>query len=322
MSRATDPSGGRARTSSWAWRRRGGSPTFPVNKDSSEKKRDTMSTVYLNGEYLPKDRATISVDDRGFLLSDGLYEVTPAYRGRLFRMDQHMRRLQHGLDGLQIEFDSAELPEMHARLIAENALDTEDVAIVYLQITRGVAPRTHHFPPAGTRPTVYAFAQAYHRPDAARWERGYEAITVPDQRWARVDIKSIGLLPNVLAQQAAVEAGVEDALLVSDGVALEGSHNNVFAVFDGVVTTHPATHQILHGIVREYVIELAREQGILVEERPVLLEEMRGADEIFFTGTTTEVRPTVRLDGEPVGNGIVGPVAKALYEAFRAGTRA
>ena len=281
-----------------------------------------MSTVYLNGEFLPKDRATISVDDRGFLLSDGIYEVTPAYRGRLFRIEQHMRRLRHGLDALRIEYDSAGLPEMHADLIAANSLDTEDVAIVYLQITRGAAPRTHHFPPEGTPPTVYAFAQAYHRPASARWARGYEAVTVPDDRWARVDIKSIGLLPNVLAQQAAAEAGVADALLVKDGVALEGSHNNLFAVFDGVVTTHPATHQILHGVTRAYVIELAKGQGLPVEERPVTLEEIRAADEIFFTGTTTEVRPTVRLDDQPVGSGKVGPVARALYEAFQAGTQA
>ena len=281
-----------------------------------------MSTVYLNGEFLPKDRATISVDDRGFLLSDGIYEVTPAYRGRLFRIEQHMRRLRHGLDALRIEYDSAALPEMHADLIAANSLDTEDVAIVYLQITRGAAPRTHHFPPEGTPPTVYAFAQAYHRPESARWEQGYEAVTVPDDRWARVDIKSIGLLPNVLAQQAAAEAGVADALLVKDGVALEGSHNNLFAVFDGVVTTHPATHQILHGVTRAYVIELAKGQGLPVEERLVPLEEIRAADEIFFTGTTTEVRPTVRLDDQPVGSGKVGPVARALYEAFQAGTQA
>ena len=281
-----------------------------------------MSTVYLNGEFLPKDRATISVDDRGFLLSDGIYEVTPAYRGRLFRIEQHMRRLRHGLDALRIEYDSEGLPEMHADLIAANSLDTEDVAIVYLQITRGAAPRTHHFPPEGTPSTVYAFAQAYHRPASARWERGYEAVTVPDDRWARVDIKSIGLLPNVLAQQAAAEAGVADALLVKDGVALEGSHNNLFAVFDGVVTTHPATHQILHGVTRAYVIELAKGQGLPVEERPVPLEEIRAADEIFFTGTTTEVRPTVRLDDQPVGSGKVGPVARALYEAFQAGTQA
>ena len=280
-----------------------------------------MSTAYLNGEYLSRDRATISVDDRGFLLSDGIYEVTPAYQGRLFRIEQHMRRLRHGLDALRIDFDPVGLPEVHARLIADNALDAEDVAIVYLQITRGVAPRTHHFPPEGTRPTVYAFAEAYHRPESARWERGYEAITVPDDRWARVDIKSIGLLPNVLAQQAAVDAGVADALLVRDGVALEGSHNNVFAVLDGVLTTHPATQRILHGVAREYVIELARALDLPVEERPVLLEEMRGADEIFFTGTTTEVRPTVRLDGKPVGDGTVGPIASALYDAFVEGTR-
>jgi len=280
-----------------------------------------MNTVYLNGEYLPKDRATISVDDRGFLLSDGTYEVTPAYRGRLFRLAQHMGRLQNGLDELGINFDSTGLPEMHERLIATNGLDSDDVAIVYLQITRGSAPRTHHFPPAGTTPTVYAFAQTYVRPELDRWKLGYSAITVPDQRWARVDIKAIGLLPNVLAQQAAVKAGVEDALLVKAGVALEGSHNNVFAVFDGVVTTHPATHQILHGVTRAYVIELARELGFPVEERPVLLDNMRHADEIFFTGTTTEVRPTVRLDDQPIGDGKVGPVAKALYDAFLAGTR-
>ena len=278
-----------------------------------------MSTVYLNGEYLPKEQATVSVDDRGFLLSDGLYEVTPAYRGRLFRLVQHMGRLRHGLDALRISYDTAGLPEMHLRLLTENGLEDEDVSIVYLQITRGVAPRTHHFPPEGTPPTVYAFAKAFHRPDPERWEQGYSAITVPDRRWARVDLKTIGLLPNVLAQQAAVDAGAADALLVKDGVTLEGSHNNVFGVFDGVVTTHPATHEILHGVGRGFVMELARGMGMTVVERAIPVEEMRGADEIFFAGTTTEVRPTVELDGRPVGDGTVGPVAKALYEAFKVG---
>ena len=259
-----------------------------------------MSTVYLNGEYVCKERATISVDDRGFLLSDGLYEVTPAYKGRLFRFEQHMGRLRHGLDALRITYDTAGLPEMHQRLLAENDLEGEDVSIVYLQITRGVAPRTHHFPPEGTLPTVYAFAKAFHRPDQERWEQGYSAITVPDRRWARVDLKTI-------------------ALLVKDGVALEGSHNNVFGVFDGVVTTHPATHEILRGVGRGFVMELARGMGMTVVERAIPVEEMRGADEIFFTGTTTEVRPTVELDGRPVGDGTVGPVARALYEAFKAG---
>jgi D-alanine transaminase len=278
-----------------------------------------MSTVYLNGAYLPKEQATVSVDDRGFLLSDGLYEVTPAYKGRLFRFDQHMERLRHGLDALRINYDTAALQEMHLHLLAENGLEDEDVSIVYMQITRGVAPRTHYFPPEGTVPTVYAFANAFVRPDPERWEQGYSAITVPDRRWARADLKTIGLLPNVLSQQAAVDAGAADALQVKDGVAIEGSHNNVFGVFDGAVTTHPATHEILHGVGRGFVMELARGLGMPVVERAIPLEEMRGADEIFFTGTTTEVRPTVELDGQPVGDGNVGPVAKALYEAFKDG---
>ncbi len=132
-----------------------------------------MSTVYLNGEYLPKEQAKVSVDDRGFLLSDGLYEVTPAYEGRLFRFDEHMGRLRHGLDALRISYDTTGLKEMHLRLLAENGLEGEEVSIVYMQITRGVAPRTHYFPPEGTVPTVYAFANAYNRPDQARWEQGY-----------------------------------------------------------------------------------------------------------------------------------------------------
>ena len=278
-----------------------------------------MSTIYLNGAYLSKERAAISVDDRGFLLADGLYEVTPAYRGRLFRFGQHMERLARGLAVLRIDCNLTGLLEVHRRLLTENGLEEQEVAVVYVQITRGVAPRTHHFPPEGTLPTVYASAKAFHRPDPGRWEQGFSAVTVPDRRWARVDLKAIGLLPNVLAQQAAVDAGATDALLVKDGVAIEGSHNNVFGVFDGVVTTHPATHEILHGIGRGFVIELAREIGIQVVERAIPVEEMRQADEIFFTGTTTEVRPTVKLDGQPVGDGTVGPVARALYQAFQAG---
>ncbi|RMH23458.1 MAG: hypothetical protein D6701_00255 [Gemmatimonadetes bacterium] len=281
-----------------------------------------MATVFLNGNYLPADEAKVSVNDRGFLLADGVYEVTPAYRGRLFRLERHLARLRRGLAALRIERAVDDLPAMHERLLAENGLADAEMAIVYLQITRGVAPRTHQFPAGPVEPTVYAFAKAFQRPDDERWGRGFSARTVPDQRWGRVDIKSIALLPNVLAQQAAVEAGADVALLVRDGIAIEGAHANVFGVFDGVVCTHPASHQILHGISREYVLELAREAGIGVEERPIPLDEMRRADEIFFTGTTTEVYPIVRLDEAPVGKGVVGPVARRLREAFIAGTLA
>jgi len=187
---------------------------------------------------------------------------------------------------------------------------------VYLQVTRGVAPRGHAFPTDPVPPTVYAFARSFQRPDDERWEEGYTAITVPDRRWARVDIKTIALLPNCLAQQAAADAGADDAVLVKDGMALEGSHNNLFAVFGGVLTTHPATHEILHGITRELVIELAGSRGIPFRERAMPIAEVRRADEVFFTGTTVEVRPTVRVDGRPVGEGRVGPVARAIREAF------
>ncbi len=275
--------------------------------------------VYLDGAYLPKAEARVSVDDRGFLLADGVYEVTPAYRGSFFRLDRHMDRLARGLRELRIDFDLDPVPEIHGRLLEENGLTGDEVSIVYLQVTRGVAPRTHAFPPGPVAPTVYAFAGVYGRPSRERWERGYRAITVPDRRWGRVDIKSIALLPNVLAQQAAVDAGVKDALLVRDGIALEGSHNNVCFVFDGTVVTHPPTHEILHGVTREYVLELAREEGIPVEERAVQVEEIHAADEIFFTGTTTEVRPCVEVDGRPVADGSVGPVTRRLFGAFLEG---
>lgn len=282
-----------------------------------------MSTVHLNGRYLPKERAAVSVDDRGFLFGDGVYEVTPAYRGALFRRKQHLARLRRGLGELRIEFDVAGLPEMHERLLADNGLTDAEVAIVYVQVTRGVAPRTHAFPTGAatdTPATVYAFAKEYRRPSPERWEKGFEAITVPDRRWARVDIKTVNLLPNCLAQQAAVDAGVDDAILVRDGVAIEGSHSNFFAVVDGAVVTHPVSNLILPGITREFVLELCDELGIPVELRALQVEELERAGEAFFTGTTTEVKPTVRIDGRPVGPGVPGPVTRRLSEAFVAAT--
>lgn len=275
-----------------------------------------MSIVYLNGAFVDAAEARIPVEDRGFLFADGIYEVTPAYRGRFFLMDRHRDRLLKGLCELRIDADTSGLADVHDRLLRENGLADEEVAYVYLQITRGVAPRTHAFPKSPVAPTVYAFAKAYRRPDREVWDRGFEAVTVPDRRWARVDIKTIALLPNVLAQQAAAEAGVADALLVRDGIALEGAHNNFFAVFGETVVTHPKSNVILHGITRGYVVEMARELGLDVQERPIQVEELARADEAFFTGTTTEVRPTVRIDGRPVGKGSVGPVTRRLFDAF------
>ncbi len=278
-----------------------------------------MDTVYLNGEYLPRDRARVAADDRGFLLSDGIYEVTPAYGGRFFRADRHLARMARGLAALRIDYDIGRLPAVGRRLLELNGLADADFSYVYVQVTRGAAPRTHHFPPDAVRPTVYAYARPHRRPAPSTWARGYRAVTAPDRRWARVDIKSVALLPNVLAMQAAVDAGVDDVILVRDGIAIEGAHSNFFAVRDRVLTTHPATHQILHGVTREYVLELAEELGMEVELRPLQAEELAVASEAFLTGTTTEVRPIVEIDGRAVGDGSVGPVAKRLSEAFRKG---
>lgn len=280
------------------------------------------TTVYLNGSLVPRDQAMVSVDDRGFLFGDGIYEVTPAYGGAFFRLDSHFDRMRRGLAALRIDFDPGQLADVHASLLAANGLERAPLSYVYVQVTRGVAPRAHAFPTTPVRPTVYAFAREFARPAREVWEKGFAAVTVPDRRWARADIKSIALLPNCLALQAAVEAGATDALLVRDGVAIEGAHNNFFAVVDGVVTTHPATNQILHGIAREFVLELARDLHLPVEERPIQIEELARAQEAFFTGTTTEVRPTVKVDGRPIGDGRVGPVARRLFEAYVAGAGA
>jgi len=276
-----------------------------------------MSIVYLNGAFLPKDEAHISPDDRGFLLADGVYEVTPFYRGVPFALEGHVERLARGLAWMRIEYDVTPLEGIHRRLIAENGLQDAPTSLVYLQITRGAAPRTHYFPKEPVAPTVYAYAKAWDRPSPERWERGFSAASVPDRRWSRVDVKTIGLLPNALAFQDALEAGADDALLVRDGVAIEGAHMNFWAVFDGVAVTHPRTNHILPGITRGVVLEVASDNGIPVQERPIQVEELKHADELFFTGTTGEVRPCVQLDGRAVADGTVGPVTRALAAGFR-----
>jgi len=275
-----------------------------------------MSTVYLDGAYVPKDDAKVSVDDRGFLFGDGVYEVAPCYGGVPFLLDRHLDRLRSGLGWMRIDFDVAGLEDVFRTLLAENDLTGAETSLVYTQVTRGVAPRAHPFPSEPVEPTVYAFAKAWTRPGPGRWEQGFRAITVPDLRWARVNVKTIALLPNVLAYQAGVEAGVDDVIQVRDGIALEGAHNNLFAVLDGTLVTHPLTNVVLPGVTRGLVLELARRNGIPVEERPIAVEELPTADELFFTGTTSEIKPTVEVDGRPVGAGRIGPVTKVLHEAF------
>jgi D-alanine transaminase len=273
--------------------------------------------VFLDGRYVPRRDALVSIEDRAFLFGDGVYEVTRAVRGALVEPERHLRRLERGLSALALPYsasDAAGLIDVSYRLLAECEL-TGGEALVYWQVTRGVAARSHQFPAAGTTPTVYASASPFTPPHDRRGT-GVSAITLPDQRWARCDLKTVNLLPNVLAKQAAVAAGAFEAILVRDGAVTEGSTTNVWGVVDGVVRTAPRTNYILPGVTREVVLELARERGVPVREEPIFAADLAQLDEIFLTGTTNDVMPVTTLDGAPVGTGRAGPVAAQLYAAL------
>lgn len=274
-----------------------------------------MTLVYFDGSVVDKDSVRISPDDRGFLLADGVYEVVRSYAGRLFRLDAHVARLATGLEAVRIGgIDSAALADVIRELLRVNQLGDAH-ATVYLQVTRGAAPRIHAFPDPAPPPTVYAEARALvSRGDPAR---GVAVITVPDVRWARCDIKSIALLPNVLANQRAREAGAMEAIFVRDGYALEGTASSLFAVLDGEVRTAPRSNYILHGITRQVVLDLCARDGMAVRELPVRDDELALARELFLAGTTVEVMPIVRRDGAPVGDGRPGPITQRLQELFR-----
>jgi D-alanine transaminase len=272
--------------------------------------------VYLNGEFLPSGEARISPDDRGFVFGDGVYEVTRAVRGQPFAAEAHWKRLETGLRelGIRTSLDSGRILEIYLRLLSENALEDGE-ATIYLQVTRGRAPRAHAFPPATIQPTVYAFASRFSPPIEQR-RAGVNAITYPDIRWSRCDIKTVNLLPNVLAKQKAVEMGGWEAVLVRDGVLIEGSSSNLFGVIDGELRTYPRTNYILPGITRQVVLELAAELGIPAREAPIFVGEMGRLEELFLTGTATDVQGIVTLDGYRVGDGVVGPITKALWEGL------
>ena len=270
--------------------------------------------VYFNGAFVPKHEVRLSPDDRGFLFGDGVYEVARTYGGRLFALPRHLARLRYSLDQLYIKgVDISTLETTFRRLLDENDLGAKD-GIVYLQVTRGVAPRTHAFPTPTPAPTVYGYAA----PIVPRFsaQRGVATITVPDTRWARCDIKSISLLASCLANQQAAEAGVFEAVLVRDGAVTEGSHTSFFAVIDGEVRTAPLTNYVLPGITRGLVLELCAANGIPARETPVFAHQLAGAEELFLAGTTTEVLSIVQMDGRPVSGGRPGPLANRIRELF------
>ena len=269
--------------------------------------------VYLNGEYLPREQARISPEDRGFLFADAIYEVVRFWRGKGYHLDHHIERMRDGLTAIRIDVDPDFYREVSARLLQENGLAGGD-AIVYAQISRGAAPRTHAFPPAGTNPTIFAFARPA---DPEPPPGGGKAILVPDERWGRCDIKTVMLLPNILAAQAAREAGAVDAILTRDGIAWEGTKANLFCVCDGVVRTAPNGHRILPGVTRGAALDAAARLGLTVEERPIPIHDLFTAQEVFLASTTLWTYPLVEIDGKKIGEGKPGPVTLALKEELK-----
>lgn len=283
-----------------------------------------MPSVYLNGEFLPADQATIPVLDRGFLFGDGVYEVIPVYGGHLFRLDQHLRRLDQSCAGIRlpVPMDHAGWRAMLEELVARNGGGDQGV---YLQVTRGVAPVRDHGFPEPTRPTVFAMANPLRPPAPDLAETGVSAITLADTRWVYCHIKAITLLPNVLLRQEALDGGASEAILLRDGEATEGAASNLFVVLDGVLVTPPKSPKLLPGITRDLVLELAAEHGIAQREAIVPAAALRAAEEIWLTSSTKEVMPVTRLDGVAVGDGHPGPRWRqltALYADYKAAVRA
>lgn len=278
-----------------------------------------MTTVYLNGEFIPKERALISVDDRGFVFGDGIYEVVRSIKSELIEWYAHAERMSRGLHAIKIAFgpaDVARLQDVCLRLVRENGLAGGE-ATIYLQVTRGAAPRSHHFPPAGTPPTVYGAATVFTVPKESR-QNGVNGITFPDYRWTRCDLKTVNLLGPVLARQAAAESGAYEAILLRDGVMTEGAATNAFAVIDGVLRTHPLSNLILPGITRAVIMEILAELAIPLSEKAASHADLLRASELFVCGTTTDITPIVFLDGVRVGTGQRGAVTARLQDALSA----
>lgn len=270
--------------------------------------------VYLNGEYLPLADAKVSVLDRGFLFGDGVYEVIPAYKGRLFRLEDHIARLNNSLAGIRLPLahSVAEWEAIFRPLLADDGRDQ----YIYLQITRGWAPKRDHAFPQQTTPTVFAMS-ADIQPFPGRSE-GIEAITLDDTRWQLCDIKAITLLVNILLRQEAVDRGCAEAILVKNGYVIEGAASNVFAVIDGELITPPKGHDILPGITRDVILELAQAHRIPYREDIIALEALQQASEVWVVSSTREIVPVVALDGAAIGDGKPGPLWQRMDQLLQA----
>lgn len=275
-------------------------------------------TIYLNGSFMPITEARVPVLDRGFIFGDGVYEVIPVYSRRAFRLAEHLKRLQHSLDGIMLPnpHSESEWTNILNALIERN--EPED-QYLYLHITRGVARRDHAFPNPPVPPTVFVLSNPLTTPSAEQLQNGIACITVADNRWLRCDVKAISLLPNVLLRQAAVTAGCAEAILIRDDAFLtEGAASNIFVVKNDKLLAPPKDNLMLPGITYDVILELAVANGIQYEVRRVMKSELFSADELLLTSSTKEVLAITTLDGKPVGNGKPGAMFAKLHQLYQA----
>lgn len=272
-------------------------------------------TVFVNGEYLPEEQAKVSIFDRGFVFGDGIYEVVPVIGGKMVDKAPFLERLKRSLGELRIDMPMSEdeFVAMHEKLIELNGIEEGGV---YSQITRGVADRDFAFPAPGTKPSVAAFTMKKPLLDNANARTGVKVVTVDDIRWKRRDIKSIALLGQVMAKQAAVEKGAFEGWMVEDGYVTEGTSSTAYIVKDGTIITRPLSNEILPGIRRKVIKQLCADKGVKLEERLFTVEEALAADEAFLSSATTLVMPIVEIDGHTIGGGQPGPVARQMREYY------
>ena len=271
--------------------------------------------VFLNGRFLPLEQATVPVLDRGFIFGDGVYELIPVYSRAPFRMDEHLARLERSLAAVRIANPYArdKWRTVILELVAQQPWEDQGV---YLQVTRGVAKRDHAFP-SDVEPTVFAMSNPLVNPPKEVVDKGAAAVSAPDNRWLRCDIKSISLIGNVLLRQLSADAGAVETILFRDGILTEASASNVFVAKNGLLLSPPKSNLILPGITYDVVVEIAQQLGLPLEFRDIRESEVRAADELWVTSSSKEILAVVELDGKPVGEGRPGPLFRRAWEGYQ-----
>ena len=280
-----------------------------------------MEITYFNGKFIPKNKVKISPDDRGFLFADGIYEVVRWYEGFFYDMESHLKRLKRSLRELRITWpDSDMFPSIALDLIKNNKLNNQP-AMIYIQVTRGEAKRSHSFPSPEVKPTVYAYAWGF-VPDINLRETGIKVMLKEDIRWSRCDIKSIALLANTISFQEACENRLKECIFVRNGLITEGSHSNIFFIIDGTLYTHPESNYILPGVTRKNVLRIAQQSGIDIREEAINETSLRFTHESFITNTSSEIVPVTEIGGNIIGDVAPGPVTRLIIDKFNAEIKA